>query len=137
LLHSWPLNVRELTKVVSEAQALSQGAPSIGLEHLPDPITATLQVDVEDALEDTAVDSQPPDPGSFGPLDGTIVPRTGRVRRPAPTRQELTSLLAESRGSVAQVARRLNRQYAVVWRCIQRYGIDTRSFRPSGHEPQS
>jgi len=30
---------------------------------------------------------------------------------------------------VAEVARRLKRQYAVVWRCVQRYGIDTRSFR--------
>ena len=51
------------------------------------------------------------------------------MRRPAPTREELTTLLAECQGSVAEVARRLNRQYAVVWRCIQRYGIDTRSFR--------
>jgi transcriptional regulator with GAF, ATPase, and Fis domain len=134
LLHAWPLNVRELSKVVSEAEALSQGASSIGLEHLPDPITATLQVDVEDAIEDTMVDAQPPDPSSFASHEGTIVPRTGRVRRPAPTRQELTTLLAESQGSVAQVARRLNRQYAVVWRCIQRYGIDTRAFRPSGQD---
>jgi hypothetical protein len=30
------------------------------------------------------------------------------------------------------VARRLNRQYAVVWRCIQRYGIDAGTFRNGG-----
>jgi len=54
---------------------------------------------------------------------------TSRVRRPPPTREELTSLLAETNGSVAEVARRLNRQYAVVWRCVQRYGIDTRRYR--------
>ena len=126
LLHAWPLNVRELSKVVSEAEALSRGAPSIGLEHLPDAITATLQVDAEDALEDTNVDPTPPDLSAFA---GAGVPRTTRVRRPAPTRQELTTLLAECQGSVAQVARRLKRQYAVVWRCIQRYGIDTRAFR--------
>ena len=28
------------------------------------------------------------------------------------------------------MARHLNRQYAVVWRCIQRYGIAANSFRP-------
>jgi hypothetical protein len=28
------------------------------------------------------------------------------------------------------VARHLKRQYAVVWRCIQRYGIAANSFRP-------
>src|SRR5262249_1151043 len=39
-LHSWPLNVRELLKVIGEAEALSRGAPSIGLEHLPDAVTA-------------------------------------------------------------------------------------------------
>jgi transcriptional regulator with PAS, ATPase and Fis domain len=135
LLHTWPLNVRELSKVVSEADALSSGAPSIGLEHLPDAITATLQVDADEGLEDTNVDPHPPDQGAFGSPDATpagSAVRTTRVRRPAPTRQELTTLLAEYQGSVAQVARRLKRQYAVVWRCIQRYGIDTRSFRRAG-----
>jgi len=54
---------------------------------------------------------------------------TVRTRRPAPTRQELEAELAECGGSVAEVARRLRRQYAVVWRCIQRYGIDASAFR--------
>ena len=131
LLHGWPLNVRELSKVVSEAEVLSQGAPSIGLEHLPDAITATLQVDVEDVPEDTNVDVQPPDVRAFNGVvdEARGVLRTTRLRRPAPTRQELTTLLGECDGSVAEVARRLKRQYAVVWRCVQRYGIDTRSFR--------
>jgi transcriptional regulator with GAF, ATPase, and Fis domain len=131
LLHAWPLNVRELSKVVSEAEVLSQGAPSIGLEHLPDAITATLQVDNEEVPDDTNVDFQPPDVRAFGAGDETRggVLRTTRLRRPAPTRQELTTLLGQCDGSVAEVARRLKRQYAVVWRCVQRYGIDTRSFR--------
>jgi hypothetical protein len=65
---------------------------------------------------------------------------TTRVRRPAPTHEELVTALAESNGSVAQVARLLNRQYAVVWRNIQRYGIDAGSFRqeagaPKGSQP--
>jgi hypothetical protein len=115
---------------------LSKGAPSIGLEHLPDAITATLQVDADEVPDDTNVDVQPPDLRAFGAggdeTRGGVL-RTTRLRRPAPTRQELTTLLGQCDGSVAEVARRLKRQYAVVWRCVQRYGIDTRSFRrPDG-----
>jgi transcriptional regulator with PAS, ATPase and Fis domain len=137
-LHGWPLNVRELSKVVEEAEALSHGAATIGLEHLPDAVTATLQLDGEEDLETTDVDLVPPavaedeaaaesDPG----MTRAAVPPV-RPRRPAPTREELTALLAQSKGSVAEVARRLNRQYAVIWRCVQRYGIDASSFRDGG-----
>src|SRR6202008_5042802 len=38
LLHAWPLNVRELSKVVGESSVLSRGVPAIGLEHLPDAV---------------------------------------------------------------------------------------------------
>jgi transcriptional regulator with GAF, ATPase, and Fis domain len=131
-LHNWPLNVRELSKVVTEAEVLSRSVQAIGLEHLPDAITATLQIDPNEPLDDTSVD--PPDArersftDSGGFRDGDA-PAATRVRRPAPTRQELVALLGEFKGSVAQVARRLDRQYAVVWRCIQRYGIDAATFR--------
>jgi transcriptional regulator with GAF, ATPase, and Fis domain len=125
VLHAWPLNVRELSKVVSEAEVLSRGAPAIGLEHLPDAITANLQVDVDDNIEDTSVDPAPPDIDGFA----SQATRVGRIRRPAPSRKELETLLASCKGSVAQVARQLDRQYAVVWRCIQRYGIDANAYR--------
>jgi transcriptional regulator with GAF, ATPase, and Fis domain len=131
-LHGWPLNVRELSKVVTEAEALSRGATAIGLEHLPDAVTATLQIDGDDDMENTDVD---PNPRTGDSVSGDHAGMTlaavspSRVRRPPPTREELTSLLAETNGSVAEVARRLNRQYAVVWRCVQRYGIDTRRYR--------
>ena len=128
-LHAWPLNVRELSKVISEAEALSRGAPTIGLEHLPDAVTATLQLDGEDDLETTDVDPHPPPlGGADANLTRAAVPGARR-RKPAPTPEELTTLLAQSGGSVAEVARRLNRQYAVIWRCIQRYGIDASKFR--------
>jgi len=58
---------------------------------------------------------------------------TTRVRRRAPSRHELVHLLGACNGSVAEVARRLNRQYAVVWRCIQRYGIDAGTYRKNGN----
>jgi transcriptional regulator with PAS, ATPase and Fis domain len=148
LLHSWPLNVRELAKVVGEASVLSRGATAIGLEHLPDAVTALLQVETEeldelakpsDPDEDTHIDLAPAanaDAESSRVREFAAPSRTSRVvekriRRPAPTRQELTTLLERFSGSVAQVARHLNRQYAVVWRCIQRYGIDANAYRPS------
>jgi sigma-54 dependent transcriptional regulator, acetoin dehydrogenase operon transcriptional activator AcoR len=135
-LHAWPLNVRELSKVMAEAEALSRGGATIGLEHLPDPVTATLQLDAEDEFENTDVDLQPPPPAEDDTVESDPgmtraagVPTRTRRRRPAPSREELTSLLGATNGSVAEVARRLNRQYAVVWRCIQRYGIDANQFR--------
>jgi transcriptional regulator with GAF, ATPase, and Fis domain len=130
LLHPWPLNVRELSKVISEAETLSRGTdPTIGLEHLPDAITATLQVEPEETFEDTVVDTNPPDLETSPEDDWGNVPKTTRVRRKAPSRSELVQLLEEYHGSVAHVARHLQRQYAVVWRCVQRYGIDSRAFR--------
>jgi len=137
-LHAWPLNVRELSKVIEEAEALSRGAATVGLEHLPDAVTATLQLDGYDDLETTDVDLKPPpdvaDSEAEAGMTRTAAPPV-RPRRPAPTREELTSLLAETKGSVAEVARRLNRQYAVIWRCVQRYGIDASSFRDGGGDP--
>jgi len=137
-LHAWPLNVRELSKVIEEAEALSRGAATVGLEHLPDAVTATLQLDGYDDLETTdvvAVELQHvADSEAEAGMTRTAAPPV-RPRRPAPTREELTSLLAETKGSVAEVARRLNRQYAVIWRCVQRYGIDASSFRGGGGDP--
>jgi DNA-binding NtrC family response regulator len=149
LLHTWPLNVRELGKVVGEASVLSRGAAAIGLEHLPDAVTAQLQVETDELDEGTKQPPQPPDDDTHIDLapvassdadSGRVREFTGpsrtsrldkRTRRPAPTPEELTTLLARFSGSVAQVARHLDRQYAVVWRCIQRYGIDANAYRPS------
>jgi transcriptional regulator with PAS, ATPase and Fis domain len=147
LLHTWPLNVRELSKVVGEASVLSRGATAIGLEHLPDAVTASLHVDGDgleeagkrrDADEDTHIDLAPAASADetsrvreFAGPSKTEPLVEKRTRRPAPTPEELTTLLARFSGSVAQVARHLDRQYAVVWRCIQRYGIDANAYRPS------
>ncbi|HVR03910.1 MAG TPA: sigma 54-interacting transcriptional regulator [Polyangia bacterium] len=154
LLHAWPLNVRELSKVIGEASVLSRGATAIGLEHLPDAVTALLQVDGDDV--DEVVNKRDPDedthldlPASasreaessrvreFAPPSKTAPLLEKRTRRPAPTPEELKTLLERFAGSVAQVARHLDRQYAVVWRCIQRYGIDANAYRPPATGPRS
>jgi DNA-binding NtrC family response regulator len=130
-LHEWPHNVRELQKVIAEAELLSAGAPAISFEHLPESITALVETVGEgpggggdhgdDARSDGAVREV---------IDPAV--KTARTRRPAPTAEELTTLLAQYQGNVAHVARHLKRQYAVVWRCIQRYGIAADNFRPGG-----
>jgi len=124
-LYDWPHNVRELQKVVAEAKLLSEGAPAISFEHLPASITALVEMaDGAGALQEVA----PPDGVVRDAIDPAV--KTARTRRPAPTAEELTELLGRYQGNVAHVARHLKRQYAVVWRCIQRYGIAANSFRP-------
>jgi DNA-binding NtrC family response regulator len=153
LLHGWPLNVRELSKVIGEASVLSRGAAAIGLEHLPEAVTANLSTDGDELFEeapkrpevsdDTHIDLAPPANAEaessrvreFASESRTWPLVEKRTRRPAPTREELTTLLERFSGSVAQVARHLDRQYAVVWRCIQRYGIDANAYR--GDRPAS
>jgi transcriptional regulator with PAS, ATPase and Fis domain len=135
MLHSWPLNVRELLKVITEAEVLSRSVPGIGFEHLPPAVLAALEGDVDDG--DESADEGTPEPGTDGGGGGQVRGSlrgvaTSRIRRPAPKPEELTRLLQQYDGSVARVARHLNRQYAVVWRCLQRYGIDANVYRPSG-----
>jgi DNA-binding NtrC family response regulator len=128
-LHDWPHNIRELQKVINEAQLLSAGAPMIGFEHLPESVTAVVEAGGDD-LGATPDDLPGGDalPVELTDAAGT---RAARTRRPPPTADELTDLLGLYQGNVAHVARHLNRQYAVVWRCIQRYGINADRFRPA------
>jgi len=52
-----------------------------------------------------------------------------RRRRPVPTADQLRTLLREHDGNVSEVARKLDRQWAVVWRTMRRYGISADEFR--------
>ena len=134
-LHHWPHNVRELQKVVAEAEILSAGTPSIAFEHLPESITALVeQAGDAEGERDEAL----PHAAAHGSSDGAVrdpfdpAVKTARTRRPAPAAEELIQLLERYQGNVAHVARHLKRQYAVVWRIIQRYGIAADNFRPGG-----
>jgi DNA-binding NtrC family response regulator len=126
-LHDWPHNVRELQKVIAEAVLLGAGSPGIGLAHLPDSITSQIEPTADASplvAGDDAAAAAAREPGG-----------ATRTRRPAPSAEELTALLHAYRGNVAHVARHLKRQYAVVWRCIQRYGISADEFRPDTDLP--
>jgi len=130
-LHSWPLNVRELQKTIVEAKILRQGTATIGFEHLPESIVALTASTPDEIYGDL-----PPQ----GPAPDDIVAdaantEPAKARRPPPTAEELTALLRHYHGNITYVARHLKRQYAVIWRCLQRYGIDASTFKPPGDRP--
>lgn len=103
-LHDWPLNVRELEKAMREAILYSEGHQEIQLEHLPRFIAERLS-----------------------PTASSTSRR--RSPRPSPTREELEALLVRHDGNVAEVARELDRQWAVVWRWIVKSGLDVHKLR--------
>ncbi|HVZ72237.1 MAG TPA: sigma 54-interacting transcriptional regulator [Polyangia bacterium] len=104
--YAWPRNVRELQKVIEESIAVSEGAPRLKLSHLPDVVSSVME-----ASGNKAPDAAPP------------------RKRAAPTKTELEDLLRQHEGNVAQVARVLDRQWAVVWRWIVKLGIDPVRYR--------
>jgi DNA-binding NtrC family response regulator len=105
--YAWPRNVRELQKVIEEAVAVSEGAPRLKLSHLPELVSSVME----------------PTGG------GTGAEAQASRKRVAPTRAELEELLRQHEGNVAQVARVLDRQWAVVWRWIVKQGIDPVRYR--------
>ena len=105
--YGWPRNVRELQKVIHESLAIAEGAPALRLSHLPEVVTAVMEP-------------------SARPSGGSTPSPT---KRTSPSRAELEELLKQHDGNVAQVARTLDRQWAVVWRWIVKFGIDPVRYR--------
>jgi transcriptional regulator with PAS, ATPase and Fis domain len=121
-LYNWPHNIRELQKVIIEAELLSRDEESIGLDHLPAAIVGAL---------DSPTGKRPP--SGSGPIS-RVTGAPPRLRRPVPSAEELRTLMQQFRGNVAHVANHLDRQWAVISRTLQRYGIDPAEYRPAGAE---
>ena len=103
-LHAWPLNVRELEKIISTAAVLTGGDKPIALRDLPEPIARVLS---------------------------TPAAATGarRATAPSPTPAQLEELLRRYEGNVADVSRELGKHRAAVWRWIKKFGLDPQKFR--------
>jgi transcriptional regulator with PAS, ATPase and Fis domain len=113
-LYGWPHNIRELQKVITEAELLSRDEDAIGLDHLPPTIVGAL---------DRTIGSGPISRATGAPP---------RVRRPVPSAEELRALMVQFNGNVAHIATHLGRQWAVISRTLRRYGIDPAEYRPVG-----
>jgi transcriptional regulator with PAS, ATPase and Fis domain len=107
-LHAWPLNVRELEKIVTTAAVLSAGAKPIGLRDLPEPIARAIE---------TAPASAARRPGG-----------------PSPTPAQLEELLRRYEGNVADVSRELGKHRAAVWRWIKKFGLGPQKFRKGAED---
>jgi len=105
-LHGWPLNVRELEKIITTAAILTTAGQAIALRDLPEPIARA---------------------GS------TPAASPGAVRRPAggpsPTPEQLEELLKRYDGNVADVSRELGKHRAAVWRWLKKFGIGPQKYR--------
>ena len=107
-LHGWPLNVRELEKIVTTAAVLAAGAKPIALRDLPEPIARATTAPV------------------------TVAGR--RSNGPSPTAGQLEELLKRYDGNVAEVSRDLGKHRAAVWRWIKKFGLGPQNFRPKDRE---
>jgi transcriptional regulator with PAS, ATPase and Fis domain len=104
-LYRWPLNVRELEKVLAAAWALTEGKRPIATRDLAEALTAPVAAAAEE-------------------------PQRRKSPEPAPTVAELEAALARHAGDVADVARAMGRQRAAVWRWIKQFGLKPERYRP-------
>ena len=102
-LYEWPLNVRELEKIVSTAAVLSGGERPISLRDLPEPIARAAAVPVLAARRTPA--------------------------GPSPTPAQIEELLQRYHGNVADVSRELGKHRAAVWRWMKKFGIGVEKYR--------
>jgi DNA-binding NtrC family response regulator len=106
LLYGWPLNIRELDKVLATALALSQGS-RIELRHL--------SLAVRDALEV----EKPAELSSPEPLS----------EEDQRLRAQLETLLRQHRGNVTAVAQTIGKFRNQVQRWLKRLGLDPTDYR--------
>jgi transcriptional regulator with GAF, ATPase, and Fis domain len=107
--HDWPLNVRELEKVLTSAVALSNDG-LVELEHLP----ATIR------------NPQPRGTPAPGPV---VAPPPVLDDEERALRDQLIELLQRHQGNVLAVAQELGKRRMQVYRWAKRFAIDLDAFR--------
>ena len=104
-LYQWPLNIRELEKIVSTAAVLTGGTRPISLRDLPEPIARA---------------------------GAAAAPTPRRAPGSSPTPAQLEELLRRYHGNVADVSRELGKHRAAVWRWMKKWGIGVEKYRKPG-----
>jgi DNA-binding NtrC family response regulator len=103
-MHDWPLNVRELEKIVSTAAVLAGGTRPISLRDLPEPIARAAVAPAAPAR---------------------------RAAGSSPTPAQIEDLLRRYNGNVADVSRELGKHRAAVWRWMKKWGIGVEKYKKS------
>jgi DNA-binding NtrC family response regulator len=138
-LHAFPLNVRELEKVLSAAVALTEGRRPIALGDLP-PAFATAALVTPRSTDVTSPwigrGGSPTSSSPTAPIPAPAPTGSRRAAAPGPSAAELEALLVRHGGNVAEVSRSLGRQRAAVWRWIKRFGLGVERHR-TGDDPES
>ena len=131
-LHTWPLNVRELEKIISTSAILTSVGKAIALRDLPEPIAraASVPVVVAGGDDGAAAVASPGGPVGAGAAGGA--PR--RIAGPSPTPAQLEELLKRYDGNVADVSRELGKHRAAVWRWLKKFGIGPQKYRKDAGE---
>jgi len=103
-MHDWPLNVRELEKIVATAAVLAGGTRPISLRDLPEPIARA-----------------------------AVAPPAAarRAAGSSPTPAQIEDLLRRYNGNVADVSRELGKHRAAVWRWMKKWGIGVEKYKKS------
>lgn len=128
--HAWRLNVRELLQALSSAVVLAGDASIVRASDLPAGLgTMTKAV--------TGVAHIPQSP--HAPQSPPVASRPDGAAKPAVPADErkraLLALLAETRGNLSEVARRMSTTRVQVHRWIEKFAIDVDDFR-KGEPPQ-
>jgi transcriptional regulator of acetoin/glycerol metabolism len=116
LVHDWPFNVRELLSALAYAVDMA-GNDELRATHLPASVGAKTLAAAVPASADASPSSQ------------ALEAAQPRSRRPGPTREELSLLLAQERGNMQAVARVLDRDPAQVYRWLRKFALDPEDFR--------
>ncbi len=129
LLHRWPLNVRELSKVVNEAAILGRDR-AIGIEDLPEPVTGGLRIgdgrcqDLDASINPVGI------PAAGGANSRTdTAPGTSLERE----RLRIVEALALCAGNQSRAARLLAMSRRVLLTRLDRYSIP-RPQKGTGNE---
>jgi DNA-binding NtrC family response regulator len=124
--YAWPYNVRELEKCLSTAFTLANGGP-IRLEHLPEPVRASLAVPGPAGAPAVTPAASAPSPAAEGDELGAPTPEDDGSGEPR--RARLVRLMREYQGNVAAVARVMGKGRTQIHRWLERFGINPDEYR--------
>lgn len=123
LLHRWPWNVRELSKVATELRVRGAKLPQLTLDLIKDRLVTP---------SDPPAQAQPSPPSK-----GSEPTPALRPSDPPPLgKEELVLALAAHEGRIAQVARALGRSRQQIYRLLEQHGLSLSDFRDGSQDPE-